>query len=201
MNAKINDLNAILAKLETDNPAIIAAKATEKIAHLDIAKASGAVLPTVSYTWQRISAVSQPTSNNNGVTISIPLNAGAYVNTYASVAKARQSSDNRLATEVQTKTQAQNLYAQVEAGFESLKIRNQAVDTARLSVTANQKSYEAGVKSTTDVLLSIQNLAQARNDYAQAATQLAQNLMNLLLTGAEEPDKAIAETQAFLFRK
>ena len=201
VNAKINDLNAILAKLETDNPAIIAAKATEKIAHLDIAKASGAVLPTVSYTWQKISAVSQPTSNNNGITISIPLNAGAYVNTYASVAKARQSSDNRLATEVQTKTQAQNLYAQVEAGFESLKIRNQAVDTARLSVTANQKSYEAGVKSTTDVLLSIQNLAQARNDYAQAATQLAQNLMNLLLTGAEDPDKAIAETQAFLFRK
>ena len=199
--AKINDMQSILAKLETDNPAIIAAKANERIAHLDIAKASGAVLPTVGYTWQRISSVGIPTSNNNGLTVSIPLNAGAYVNTYASVARARQSSDNRLATEVQTKTQAQNLFAQVEAGFESLKIRNQAVDTARLSVTANQKSYEAGVKSTTDVLLSIQNLAQARNDYAQAATQQAQNLMNLLLTGAEDPDKAVAETQAFLFRK
>ena len=96
---------------------------------------------------------------------------------------------------------AQNLYAQVEAGFESLKIRNKAVDSARLSVTANQKSYEAGVKSTTDVLLSIQSLAQTRNDYAQAATQQALNLLNLYLVAAEEPEKAVSQTQAFLFRK
>ena len=200
-SAKLEPLEAILSKVDAENPAIIAAKATERIAKLDIAKAAGAVLPTVSYTWQRISAVNTPTTNNNGITVIIPLNAGAYVNTYASTAKARQSSETRLATEVQTKTTAQNLYAQVEAGFESLKIRNQAVDTARLSVTANQKSYEAGVKSTIDVLLSIQNLAQARNDYAQAATQQAINYLNLLLVSAEEPDKAVMQAQAFLFKK
>lgn len=200
-SAKIDSLESILSKVSEENPAIIAAKANERIARLDIAKASAAVLPTVSYTWQRISAVSQPTSNNNGLTVVIPLNAGAYVNTYASTAKARQSSDTRLATEVDTATKAQNLYAQVEAGFESVKIRNQAVDTARLSVTANQKSYEAGVKSTTDVLLSIQSLAQTRNDYAQASTQQALNLLNLYLVAAEDPERAISQTQAFLFRK
>ena len=199
--AKLESLDSILSRVDSDNPSIIAAIANEKIAKLDIAKASGAVLPSVSYTWQRISQINYPTSNNNGLTVTIPLNAGAYVNTYASYAKAQQSSDNRLATQVETKTQAQNLYAQVEAGFESLKIRNQAIDTARLSVTANQKSYEAGVKSTTDVLLSIQNLAQTRNDYAQAATQQALNYMNLLLVAAEDPDRAVEQTQAFLFRK
>ena len=200
-SGKLNSLDAILSKVDSDNPAIIAAMATEKIAKYDIAKASAAVLPTVSYTWQNISAVNQPTSNNNGLTVTIPLNAAAYINTYASTAKARQSTENRIATQVQTKTQAQNLYAQVEAGFESLKIRNQAVDSARLSVTANQKSYEAGVKSTTDVLLSIQSLAQTRNEYAQAATQQALNYMTLLLIGAEEPAQAVQQTQAFLFRK
>jgi len=197
---KLQPLEAILEKVDADNPSIIAAKANEKIAQLDIAKTSAQVLPTVSYTWQRINQ-NNITSNNNGLTISIPLNAGAYVNTYASTAKARQSSDTRLATQVQTKTQAQNLYAQVEAGFESLQIRNQAIQSAKLSVTANQKSYEAGVKSTTDVLLSIQSLAQTRNDYAQAATQQALNLLNLLLVGAENPNQAISQTQAFLFRK
>ena len=89
----------------------------------------------------------------------------------------------------------------MEAGFESLKIRAQAINSARQSVTANQKSYEAGVKSTTDVLISIQSLAQTRNDYAQSASQIALNYLNLLLVGAEEPDTAIAKTQAFLFRK
>lgn len=198
---KLQQLDDILSKVEEENTAIIAAKANERISHLGVVTASAAVLPTVSYTWQRISAVSQPTSNNNGLTVTIPLNAAAYATTYSAVAKARASSDNRLATEVQTKTQAQNLYAQVDAGFQSLKIRNQAMDTARLSLTANQKSYEAGVKTTTDVLLAIQNLAQTRNDYAQAATQQALNYMNLLLVGAEEPDQAVAKTQAFLFRK
>jgi protease secretion system outer membrane protein len=198
---KLEPINSILSKVDAENTAIIAAVATEKIAQLDIAKASAAVLPTVAYTWQRISAVNTPTSNNNGLTVTIPLNAGAYINTYASTAKARQSSDNRLATQVQTKTQAQNLYAQVEAGFESLKIRNQAVNTARQSVVANQKSYEAGVKSTTDVLISIQSLAQTRNDYAQSATQIALNYLSLLLVAAEAPDEAVAKTQAFLFRK
>jgi outer membrane protein TolC len=75
------------------------------------------------------------------------------------------------------------------------------VNTARQSVVANQKSYEAGVKSTTDVLISIQSLAQTRNDYAQSATQIALNYLSLLLVAAEAPDEAVAKTQAFLFRK
>ena len=198
---KLEPIDAVLGKVDAENTAIIAAVANEQIAKLDILKTSAAALPTVSYTWQNISSVGLPTSNNNGVTIIIPLNAAAYINTYASTAKARQSSENRLATQVQAKTQAQNLHAQVEAGFESLKIRNQAVNTARLSVEANQKSYEAGVKSTTDVLISIQSLAQARNDYAQSATQIASNYLSLLLVAAEVPDDAVAKTQAFLFRK
>ena len=198
---KLEPLESILSKADSDNPNIIAALANERIAKLDIVKASAAVLPTVSYTWQKISAVNTPTTNNNGISVSIPLNAAAYINTYASTAKARQSSENRQATQVQTSTQAKNLYAQVEAGFESLKIRAQAINSARQSVTANQKSYEAGVKSTTDVLISIQSLAQTRNDYAQSASQIALNYLNLLLVGAEEPDTAIAKTQAFLFRK
>jgi protease secretion system outer membrane protein len=197
----LEPLESVLSKASEENTAIIAAKANERISQLGVVTASAAVLPTVSYTWQRISAVSQPTQNNNGVTVTIPLNAAAYANTYSAVAKARQSSDNRLATEVDTKAKAENLYAQVEAGFESLKIRNKAMDSAKLSVTANQKSYEAGVKTTTDVLLAIQNLAQTRNDYAQAATQQALNYLNLLLVAAEDPDKAVAKTQAFLFRK
>jgi len=197
---KLQPLDSVLAKVDSDNPSVIAALANERIAKYDIAKSTGAFLPTVSYSWTR-NNTGGVENTNNGMTILIPLNAPSYVNTYAQVAKARQSTETRVATQVDTKTQAQNLYAQVEAGFESLKIRNQAIDTAKLSVTANQKSYEAGVKTTTDVLLAIQNLAQTRNEYAQAATEQALNLLNLLLVGAEEPAAAVKQTQAFLFRK
>ena len=66
---------------------------------------------------------------------------------------------------------------------------------------ANQKSYEAGVKSTTDVLIAISTLFQTRVDYVQAVTQQGANLLNLLLVSAEEPENAVTQTQAFLFRK
>jgi outer membrane protein TolC len=176
------------------------AKANESIAKYEVAKVSGTFLPTVSYVWQKTN-YNAVNSTNNGLSLSIPIDANSYINTYGTYAKAQQSSSQRLATETQTKVEAQRLYALIEAGQESLKIKWKAMDTARLSVVANQKSYEAGVKSTTDVLIAIQTLYQARNDYALSATNQATNYLNLLLVAAEEPDNAIAQTQAFLFRK
>jgi outer membrane protein TolC len=197
---KVMALQEILAKAEKDNPNVIVAKANESIAKYEVGKVSGTFLPTVSYVFQKTN-YNGVNSNNNGIALSIPLDANSYINTYGTYAKAQESSSKRLATETQTKVEAQRLYALIEAGQESLKIKWKAMDTARLSVIANQKSYEAGVKSTTDVLIAIQTLYQARNDYAQSATGLAANYLNLLLVAAEEPDNAIVQTQAFLFRK
>ena len=199
-NFTLEPLQAILDKVEKENPNIISARATESIAKYDIAKAAGAVLPTVSYVLQKTN-YNGVQSNNNGIAISIPIDANSYADNYTAYAKAQASSSNRLQTETQTKVEAQKLHALVEAGLESLKIKWKAMDTARLSVTANQKSYEAGVKSTTDVLIAIQTLYQARNEYAQAATNQASNYMNLLLVAAENPDEVVQKTQLFLFRK
>jgi len=197
---KLESLQTLLEKADKDNPSVISARANEKVAKYNIAKVSGQVLPTVSYVWQRTNYNSIP-SNNNGLSVSIPLDANSYADTYTAVAQYESSSSTRLQTETQTKVEAQKLYALVEAGLESLKIKWKAMDSARLSVTANQKSYEAGVKSTTDVLIAIQTLYQTRNEYAQAATGQASNLMNLLLVAAEDPDQVVQKTQLFLFRK
>ena len=133
--------------------------------------------------------------------MTIPIDANNYINTYGAVANAKKSSSDRLATETQAKFEAQRLYALIEAAQESIKIKWQASDIARQSVIANQKSYEAGVKSTTDVLIAISTQFQARVDYVQSVTQQGVNLLNLLLVSAEEPDNAVTQTQAFLFRK
>lgn len=197
---KVALLDEILAQVEKANPNVLAAKANETIAKLDIAKATGAVLPTFGYTYQK-TQYTGVNNENNGLTMTIPLDIGSYIGTYAAYAKAKQSSSTRLEVETKAKVEAQRLYELIEAGQQSLKIKAQAMDTARQSVTANQKSYEAGVKSTTDVLIAIQTLFQARNEYAQAAVQQASQLLNLLLVGAEETEQAIYRTQAFLFRK
>ncbi len=197
---KVPALADILARVEQDNPNVIVAKANESIAKYEVAKVAGTVLPTLSYVWQKTN-YNAVNSTNNGLSVSIPIDANSYINTYGTYAKAQQSASQREAVESQSKVEAQRLYALIEAGQESLKIKWKAMDTARLSVVANQKSYEAGVKSTTDVLIAIQTLYQARNDYAQSATNQATNYLNLLLVAAEDPDNAVVETQAFLFRK
>ena len=196
----VNTLEAILEKVEKENPNIISAKANESIAKYDVVKSSGAWAPTLAYTWQK-TLYNSTTSFNNGLTLSIPIDANNYINTYGAVANAQKSTNDRLTTESQAKVEAQRLYALIEAAQESIKIKWQANDIARQSVIANQKSYEAGVKSTTDVLIAISTLFQARVDYVQAVTQQGANLLNLLLVSAEEPENAVTQTQAFLFRK
>jgi protease secretion system outer membrane protein len=196
----VNTLTNILDKVEKENPSILSAKANETIAKLDITKSAGAWAPTVGYTWQK-TMYNSTTSINNGLTVSIPIDANSYVNTYTAIANSQKSSSERLATETQAKFEAQRLYALIEAAQESIKIKWQASDIARQSVIANQKSYEAGVKSTTDVLIAISTLYQARVDYVQSVTQQGINLLNLLLVSAEQPENAVTQTQAFLFRK
>ena len=197
---KIDLLDEILARAEKNNPNVVVAKSNERIAQLDVTKAAGAVAPTLSYTYSKTER-SGTTNENNGITLTIPLDIGSYIGTYTALAKSKQSSSVRLQTETQIKVEAQRLFELVQAGQESLKIKGQAVETAQKSVIANQKSYEAGVKSTTDVLIAIQTLYQTRNEYALAATQQATQLLNLLLVGAEDVDNAVMRTQAFLFRK
>jgi len=196
----LEPLQSLLDKADKENPSIVSARANESIAKYNIAKVSGQILPTVSYVLQKTN-YNNVVSNNNGLAVSIPLDANSYADTYTAVAQSQASSSTRLQAETQTKVEVQKLYALVEAGLESLKIKWKAMDSARLSVTANQKSYEAGVKSTTDVLIAIQTLYQTRNEYAQAATSQASNFMNLLLVAAEEPEQVVQKTQLFLFRK
>lgn len=196
----VNTLEAILEKVEKENPNILSAKANETIAKYDVIKSSGVWAPTLAYTWQK-TLYNATTSYNNGLTLSIPVDANNYINTYAAAANASKTSSDRIATETQAKFEAQRLYALVEAAQESIKIKWQASDIARQSVIANQKSYEAGVKSTTDVLIAISTQFQARVDYVQAVTQQGINLLNLLLVSADEPENAVTQTQAFLFRK
>ena len=64
---------------------------------------------------------------------------------------------------------------------------------------ANERSLVAGVRTTIEVLNSIDTLYQARNDYATTALNLGNAYLNLLLISGERPDDAIAQTQQFLF--
>ncbi len=55
------------------------------------------------------------------------------------------------------------------------------------------------MRTTVDVLNSIQTLANVRNDYANTAATLAENYLSLLLQSAYETNDALARVQQTLF--
>ena len=91
------------------------------------------------------------------------------------------------------------LFESVVLGREALDNKKVAVEAAKLSVDANERSLVAGVRTTIEVLNSIDTLYQTRNDYATTALNLGNAYLNLLLISGETPTDAIAQTQHFLF--
>lgn len=91
------------------------------------------------------------------------------------------------------------LYESVVLGRDALDNKKIAVEAAKLSVEANERSLIAGVRTTIEVLNSIDTLYQARNDYVTTALNLGNAYLNLLLISGEAPSDAILQTQQFLF--
>jgi len=193
-------MDSVLSRVRESNPTIMTAREQESIAKYDIARASGQVLPTVSYTHLRTEYQNTITWND-GVTVMIPIQTGSYINTYGMAKKYSQASSQREDAEAKTQLDAERYYSLSETGLLAVKIKRSAVDSAQLSVEANQKSFTAGVRSTTDVLNSIQVLFQTKNEYAQAVAAQAESYLNLLLVQNEDPALAMRQTQTFLFRK
>lgn len=194
------DLGDVIEKVRVANPSINVARENANIAKYNIATQVGQATPSVYYTNLKTQYIGQ-TTTNNGITVNFPITIGGYVQTYASVKQYSMADSQRQDVEAKTELEAERLVSISQVGQQVLDIKKAAVDSAKLSVEANQKSFSAGVRSTTDVLNSIQVLFQAKNDYAVAVTQQAENYLNLLLIQADDPAQAIKQVQTFMFAK
>ncbi len=194
----IDDLELAFFRGQEKNPNLIVARTNERLAKLDILKTSASILPTVSFTNMQSQYLGN-TINYNGLTVNVPFDTSAFAGTYSSNAKAGQLTNQRIDAEVKAKVELEKLYSLIEAGQESIKIKKQAILAAEKSVKANQVSYEAGVRTLTDVLNSIQTQFQAMNDYSQAVTGVSENILNFYLLEGYDTEEAVAKTQLFLF--
>jgi protease secretion system outer membrane protein len=134
-----------------------------------------------------------------GVSVSAPLNAGSFFQSSAARATEARSLEERRQVEEKAEVELQRLLALVEGGTAALAINAQAITAAQLSVEANSKSYDGGVRTSVDVVNAIQTIYEFRNAYVVAAAGVAANLLNVLLLAGTPPDEALAQTQLFLF--
>jgi len=194
------DVGDVLERVKAANPSVNVARENANIAKYNIVTQVGQAIPSVYYTNLKTQYTGQ-TTTNNGITVNFPIAVGGYVQTYASVKQYSMADSQRQDVEAKTELEAERLVSVSQVGQQVLDIKKAAVDSAKLSVEANQKSFSAGVRSTTDVLNSIQMLFQAKNDYAVAVTQQAENYLNLLLIQADDPAQAIKQVQTFMFNR
>lgn len=190
--------SAYLARQRQYNPQILAARQTERINQLEVQRARGSMLPVVgiSATLSRRNGIDD---SFVGVSVSAPLNAGSFFLSSAARATEARSREERRQVEEKAEVELQRLLALVDGGTAALAINGEAITAAQLSVEANSKSYDGGVRTSVDVVNAIQTLYEFRNAYVVAAAGVAGNLLNLLLLAGTPPDEALAQTQQFLF--
>jgi outer membrane protein TolC len=192
------DINTLMAKVLELNPNLNAARRTEEIATLDAKRARHQILPTLTVTQTKRWG-DMFNDESTMFSLSMPLDANRVINRLSSGAQEEKATETRRQVEEQTVMLTNQLFESVVLGRDALDNKKVAVEAAKLSVEANEKSLVAGVRTTIEVLNSIDTLYQARNDYATTALNLGNAYLNLLLISGEPPTDAIAETQRFLF--
>jgi len=192
------EINGLLAKVLESNPNLNAARRSEEISMLEANRARKNIFPTLSVVQSKRWG-DQINDETTILTLSMPLDATRVIGGLSAGAQEEKAFETRRQVEEQTIMLTNQLFESVVLGREALDNKKVAVEAAKLSVEANERSLIAGVRTTIEVLNSIDTLYQTRNDYATTALNLGNAYLNLLLISGETPTDAIAQTQHFLF--
>jgi outer membrane protein, protease secretion system len=162
------------------SPALLATRFSERVAELELEKSTGSLLPTISATYNSSKAGSAAANTYTGVLVSMPLTAGSYYGRKSVEANYLKAKEATRDSEEKTRVEVEKLREQIETGLEALKIQKDAVAAAELSLEANQKSYEGGVRSAVDILNATQTVFQVNSDYILLLTNHMEAYFSLL---------------------
>jgi len=183
-----------------NSPSILAARYSERVAELDVQRATGSLLPTfsASYTASKSANVENKYS---GVVLNLPLGASTFFARQGVQANYLKAKETRRDAEEKARVDVEKLVAQINTNFESIDIQRDAIKAAELSVEANVKSYEGGVRSAVDVLNATQTVFQVKSEYVTAVTTQAENLLALMNLSNTNPTDSLQTAYKYLFAR
>jgi protease secretion system outer membrane protein len=182
------------------NPALQAVRFSERVAELEVEKSTGALLPTISATYNNSKSGTTSTSYT-GVLVNMPLQVGSYYarqSVQANYLKAKEATRD---SEEKTRVEVEKLREQVETGFEVLDVQKSAIAAAELSLEANIKSYAGGVRSAVDILNATQTVFQVKSDYVTTVTTQSEAILGLLSQSSLDVNEALNNAYKFLFAR
>jgi len=196
-----------VAEALRDNPTLEAARRSLDAAGSGIAAARAAHLPSLSAglgvgrsTGAAFDSSSGRMVATLGVTMTVPLFAGGV--TQARVSQAVHQRDGAQNT---LESSRRSVIRTTQESFRSLVAAIGQVQSSRISIDAAQKSldatrvgHEVGTRTTSDLLLAIQNLASAQDAYAQARHQLILGRLQLQQAAGALTEADLAVVNALL---
>ena len=171
-------LPAWVERAEQASPELRALRARLEIARQEVDKAKAGHKPTLDAVaqWSRSSSDSVTNINSRydnktiGLQLTVPLYAGGYVSSTVRQAVAEQERARELleAARLELGVRVHREFRGMTEGVLRIGALEQAVRSAEQAVLSNQKSFQAGSRTTVDVLNSEQQKSTAQRDLAQA---------------------------------
>ena len=181
-----------------NNPSVQSARMGERVAQLDMERARGAMLPTLSAAY--INSTSNNLTNiSTGLVVNMPLQASTMVGYQTAQENYQKSLEARREAEEKVRVEVERMWSQLNSGFELLKAQQEAIEAAQLSVEANTRSFQGGVRASVDVANAIQIVFQVKSEYASLAVGQAENLLTLHTLLEATPVDGMSRAQRFLF--
>ncbi|MEQ6434610.1 TolC family outer membrane protein [Comamonas sp. w2-DMI] len=167
-----------IARAEEASPQLRALRAQFDAAKMEIEKAKAGHKPTLDAVagWSRSDSDTVTSVNNVynqkfiGVQLTVPLYAGGYVNSTVrqAVADSERAREAMEATRLDLGTKVHEQYRAMTEGVLRIAALEQAVRSAQQAVESSRKSFQAGARTTVDVLNAEQQRTTALRDLAQA---------------------------------
>lgn len=185
----MGELDDWLQLAEQNSAELRSQQARLEAATEEVAKARARHLPTLdavaqynrsdSETISRIDATSNTTSI--GMQLNVPIYSGGGVQSALrqAVAERTKAAENLAALRADLGLRLHREYRGLSEGLLRARALEQAVRSAEQMVSSSQRSFQAGVRTTLDVLNAQQQLATARRDLSQARYTALLSLVRL----------------------
>lgn len=173
-----NDLNQWVEWARSANPAVQAQRHGVEAARQDVAKAGADHKPTLDLIASRSKSDSENNVSINtrydtravGVQLNVPLFAGGYVSANVRQAEAGQRKAEQQLESATRKAvlDTRQYFLGVNTGVAQINAYRQAVASAEAALESTRKGFQAGIRTSVDILNAQQQLFAAKRDLARS---------------------------------
>ena len=201
-------VEAWIERAEQTSPEMQALRAQMEAAQQEITKAQAGHKPTLDAIaqWARSSSDSVTSVNSRydnkvlGLQLNVPLYAGCYVSSTVrqAVAAHERAREMLEATRLDLGVRVHREFRGMTEGVLRIQALEQAVRSGEQALRSNQKSFEAGIRTTLDVLNAVQQKTLAQRDLAQARYVYLASYLRLQSLVGEDRQSSVAQVNRWL---